>query len=234
MIQKKDILRDLNNYNAEQIARFVRDGIISQDELQNESDGLYTPFLKYMVEDTLRKWEEEKNIPEIMDNNDNETNTIPPTISEATDTATNDDDSLFTQEEFSELTSENILSTNDSSATNEQTVESLDTNKSMFRHPFSFKGRIRRSEYGITILIIIAALFLISFIIAASEYSDASMIIFLLAYIICFWFQIAQSTKRCHDIGHSGWWQLIPFYGFWLLFDEGDGKWVNSYGESAK
>ena len=44
-----------------------------------------------------------------------------------------------------------------------------------------------------------------------------------------FWVWFAQGAKRCHDLGKSGWWQLIPFYIFWMLFMKGD-YFKNQYG----
>ena len=112
--------------------------------------------------------------------------------------------------------------------------------KNMFKTPFSFKGRIRRTEYGLSLLII----YLISFAIAppGNNYNifvllDFSLIntIILLSLIggIVGWFLFAQGAKRCHDMNCNGWYQLIPFYMLWMLFDEGDiGE--NKYGINPK
>ena len=86
---------------------------------------------------------------------------------------------------------------------------------------FSFEGRIRRREYGITILlfaviIVFQALIKIPYI-----------------HIPFLWFLLAQGAKRCHDIGKSGWWQIVPFFGLWMLFKDGDVG-SNEYGEDPK
>lgn len=97
---------------------------------------------------------------------------------------------------------------------------------SMFSSPFSFNGRIRRLEYGLSIIIFYAFFGLIS------VFSEEFPIIGLLV-ILAYWFLWAQGAKRCHDRGNSGWFQIIPFYGFWMLFAEGDiGD--NEYGSNPK
>jgi hypothetical protein len=42
-----------------------------------------------------------------------------------------------------------------------------------------------------------------------------------------------QYLKRCHDLGNSGWFQIIPFYGLWMIFQDGVSG-VNQYGENPK
>jgi uncharacterized membrane protein YhaH (DUF805 family) len=99
----------------------------------------------------------------------------------------------------------------------------------MFKNPFSFQGRIRRTEYGIS-MIIYAVIIIIMTAVAQAENGAA---IILVAYIPLIWFLLAQATKRCHDRGNSGWYQLIPFYGFVLLFGDGDIG-TNEYGPNPK
>jgi len=97
----------------------------------------------------------------------------------------------------------------------------------MFSKLFSFEGRIRRLEYGITTLIF--AFFspiLQSLIVRGQNWA-------LFLYIFIFYLWIAQGAKRCHDINNSGWYQLIPFYSLWLIFTPGQ-KRNNYYGSNPK
>ena len=103
------------------------------------------------------------------------------------------------------------------------------TPQEMFSNAFSFDGRIRRLEYGLS-NIIYGVLALIITQIVGNNDSNAWMF---LAFIPMMWFLIAQNTKRCHDVGSSGWYQLIPFYGIYLLFAEGESG-ANQYGQNPK
>jgi uncharacterized membrane protein YhaH (DUF805 family) len=107
--------------------------------------------------------------------------------------------------------------------------ENTDKANNMFKNPFSFKGRIRRTEYGISFIIYVIAYVIIHF----ADESVGDNTILGLAFIPLTWFLLAQNAKRCHDRGNSGWYQLIPFYGFWLLFAESDHG-GNEYGPNPK
>jgi uncharacterized membrane protein YhaH (DUF805 family) len=99
----------------------------------------------------------------------------------------------------------------------------------MFKNPFSFDGRIRRTEYGISFIIYLIGYL---FIKLTAEGTTGTKAFFLLL-IPLLWFLWAQGAKRCHDLGNSGWWQIIPFYGLWLLFQKGiEGP--NEYDEDPK
>jgi hypothetical protein len=99
----------------------------------------------------------------------------------------------------------------------------------MFKNPFSFNGRIRRTEYGISFIIYLIGY---GFIEIMAE-GVTGIKAFALLWIPLLWFFWAQGAKRCHDLGKSGWWQIIPFYCFWLLFEKGK-PWPNEYDVSYK
>lgn len=63
--------------------------------------------------------------------------------------------------------------------------------------------------------------------------SDNSAMLFLIALIPAYWFAFAQGAKRCHDRDNSGWFQLIPFFGLWMLFADGFHG-PNQYGNNPK
>jgi len=107
----------------------------------------------------------------------------------------------------------------------------------MFKSSFSFEGRIRRSEFGISFILFAIARVIITIMAAGlmsgSNDTDGAVVLSLLLSIPLLWFLWAQGAKRCHDIGNSGWFQLIPFYALWMLFQDGEPG-PNQYGENPK
>jgi uncharacterized membrane protein YhaH (DUF805 family) len=103
----------------------------------------------------------------------------------------------------------------------------------MFKNPFSFEGRIRRLEYGLSMIVAVVAYFIFIGIAVATQSLLVSQILGIPMLIAFFWFAWAQAAKRCHDLGRSGWFQLIPLYGFALLFMDSD-EGMNEYGDHPK
>jgi uncharacterized membrane protein YhaH (DUF805 family) len=100
----------------------------------------------------------------------------------------------------------------------------------MFKNSFSFKGRIRRLEYGLSCIVYLLVFSIIDLIM---ESGDEIIFVAYLAYIPMFWFFWAQGAKRCHDRGNSGWYQIIPFYMLWMIFGDGEPG-INPYGSNPK
>ena len=115
-----------------------------------------------------------------------------------------------------------------------QPIPPMVGHQSMFSHSFSFSGRIRRLEYGIS-LIIYEVWNVLSALIAGSgkDSEGFALIVYYMLLIPGWWFLWAQGAKRCHDRGNSGWYQLIPFYGLVMLFGGGDYG-TNEYGLDPK
>lgn len=111
----------------------------------------------------------------------------------------------------------------------------------MFRNPFSFEGRIRRKEFGISVLIYFVIMVIMNITLLPQEdefgYATGGVqngeIFVLVALVPILWFISAQGAKRCHDMGKSGWWQLVPFFVFIMLFSDSHYG-LNEYGENPK
>ena len=99
----------------------------------------------------------------------------------------------------------------------------------MFQNIFSFQGRIRRTDYGVSVILYFIALCVVGSIMQLGGIAS----ILGLAIIPLVWFILAQGVKRSHDLNNSGWFILIPFYGFWMLFAEGN-NYENEYGPDPK
>ncbi|MCB0464656.1 MAG: DUF805 domain-containing protein [Aequorivita sp.] len=100
----------------------------------------------------------------------------------------------------------------------------------MFKNPFSFNGRIRRTEYGISYVLHIFFIYLFAFLMESLNLGGYQVLIILAA---SYWFVFSQGAKRCHDLGNNGFYQLIPFYVFALIFSEGQRR-NNKYGQDPK
>lgn len=96
---------------------------------------------------------------------------------------------------------------------------------------FSFKGRMRRSEFNTLWLPIVAVLTLVSFI---------NSNIGFISFVLLLWPMFALTTKRYHDFnsnGLIGLFQLLPWFGTLVViigcsFTIGDFK-DNKYGPSS-
>lgn len=118
---------------------------------------------------------------------------------------------------------------------------------------FSFKGRIRRSQYWLAALVagvVFGVLInvIIGFTFAANpgalEQGQFQPIVWIgmgLAYIPLIWISLALAIKRWHDRDKSGWWVLIGLIpivgGIWTLIECGflDGtQGPNKFGPSPK
>ncbi len=106
--------------------------------------------------------------------------------------------------------------------------------RAMFTNIWGSEGRIRRTEYGLSLIIFwLSGVILAYFIMTLKLEAATSQILILLSNMATVFFLLFQGAKRCHDRGNSGWFQLIPFYIFWLLFAPGEPG-INKYGSNPK
>lgn len=61
----------------------------------------------------------------------------------------------------------------------------------MFKNPFSFEGRIRRAEYGISYIIYMAAVMILAFTLEGNE----ELLYLMILYIPMLWFLFAQGAS---------------------------------------
>jgi len=96
----------------------------------------------------------------------------------------------------------------------------------------NFEGRARRKEYWGFILFFMVIYFAL-FVIMSVTQTPAIGILIILFYLGSFIPIIAVTCRRMHDTGKSGWFQLIPIYGFVLTLLDGD-QGPNDFGANPK
>ncbi len=98
----------------------------------------------------------------------------------------------------------------------------------MIKSLFTLKGRARRSEWWKVCIGISLLCYAMNFILEGEPSFALSLTVLILSLSL-FWMGIAINTRRCHDLGHNGFWQFIPFYVIWLGFVKGTSG-ANEYG----
>ncbi|MCF0236589.1 MAG: DUF805 domain-containing protein [Bacteroidaceae bacterium] len=111
---------------------------------------------------------------------------------------------------------------------------------SLVVNPFSFKGRILRSQYWVTTLLVGLPYFFLELMVfgANSDTQDALLIPFLLYAVFYIVAAASLCVRRLHDLGYSGYYffaALIPlvniYFGIKIGFFKGE-PFDNDYGPS--
>lgn len=238
MATKSDILNNLREYTADQIAEAIKAGTVTVYELSKS--GKLTPLMRRRIEERLvaKSTEISQSAPEVtpvvkvvsslnLEEDSSEDIEIPETIHTETQSGIEN-----LKIPVVSATAAPTFEPSKQVFSSSPSISEKST-KRMFKRPFSFKGRIRRTEYGISYIIYMIWYGVVTIMMEAPNPSVGVSIFVLISFIPMIWFLWAQNAKRCHDRGNSGWFQLIPFYFFVLLFGRSD-KGSNKYGDNPK
>ena len=244
MASKSDILNNLREYTSDQIAEAINAGIVTIYELSKS--GNLTPLMRRRIEEKLATKPTLQTEQKVVSAAQEVAPTLDDEVSPVYASVPDDEEVLIPEASEMDIPSEiTILQAPIITATASPTFESekkesttVDTenvisNKGMFKRPFSFNGRIRRMEYGISFIIYFMWYVVVDVMTNNSDPSPTASIFILISFIPMIWFLWAQNAKRCHDRGNSGWYQLIPFYFLVLLFGDGE-EGENEYGDNPK
>lgn len=226
MATKEQIINNLREYSASEIVHAIKCGEVSMYELSKS--GKLTPLMKKRIEEQLADESVEVNPPSSeMDNTEETIDNILPSASEDVEVQPLAVESIQTE------TSPAPVIPSAVSSQNENTEFSVLDNKGMFKRIFSFKGRIRRTEYGLSYIIFLIWYLIFMSVTEMNDVTPVLALLIILTIVPAYWFLWAQGAKRCHDRGNSGWYQIIPFYFLIMLFG-GSEDGINDYGTNPK
>lgn len=246
MYKKNEILSNPREFSSEQIAEAIKAGVLTMYELSKS--GNLTPLMKKRIEDKLAAGEDASTSTAAVSPQPQPQEGQPkveiPKVNTPTAKAEMPVQESVPRIEIPEPPSDDgpyvtppAPPTNNVETQEEEYEYPVIDNRGMFKRPFSFKGRIRRLEFGLSCLIYMVGYAITMALMAVAESNPDGatglVIIGLISDIVLLWFMLAQGAKRCHDRGNSGWWQIIPFYFYWMLFADGD-EFENDYGNNPK
>lgn len=238
-MDKKEILKNVQSYSADQLSEWIRQNVVTLDELR--ATGMLLKITERRITGILAKSPESS--VDAFNRGKEQLSSVTSSVYLSEDDE--EDTYAYDGEDYnsnsSSVSNASAASTLSDSDNSSAVSTPISNRGGMFNRPFSLKGRIRRSEYGLSVILYSVLAVILQTIMAAivsSTPSDKSaapvlILVLLLPYIMLWWFMVAQGAKRCHDMGHSGWYQLIPFYGLLMLFMNGD-KGTNEYGDNPK
>ena len=226
MATKEQIINNLREYSASEIVHAIKCGEVSMNELSKS--GKLTPLMKKRIEEQLADESVEVNPPSSeMDNTEETIDNILPSASEDVEVQPLAVESIQTETPPAPVIPSAV------SSQNENTEFSVLDNKGMFKRIFSFKGRIRRTEYGLSYIIFLIWYLIFMSVTEMNDVTPVLALLIILTIVPAYWFLWAQGAKRCHDRGNSGWYQIIPFYFLIMLFG-GSEDGINDYGTNPK
>ncbi|WP_290451863.1 DUF805 domain-containing protein [uncultured Muribaculum sp.] len=226
MATKEQIINNLREYSASEIVHAIKCGEVSMYELSKS--GKLTPLMKKRIEEQLADESVEVNPPSSeMDNTEETIDNILPSASEDVEVQPLAVESIQTETPPAPVIPSAV------SSQNENTEFSVLDNKGMFKRIFSFKGRIRRTEYGLSYIIFLIWYLIFMSVTEMNDVTPVLALLIILTIVPAYWFLWAQGAKRCHDRGNSGWYQIIPFYFLIMLFG-GSEDGINDYGTNPK
>ena len=155
MVTKKDLLKNVRNYSPQEIADAIRAGIVSLYDLSKETEGAFTPLLRRQVKSILDSpvspsqvdMTESSSSAIVAPTNIEDNTYIPVVVPSIPVSESATPIMLLNDSAVDNLGQDEV--TPQQSRTFIQTSEKTPT---MFSRIFSFNGRIRRTEYGLTFL----------------------------------------------------------------------------------
>lgn len=226
MSKKEQIINNLREYSASEIVHAIKCGEVSMYELSKS--GKLTPLMKKRIEEQMACESVEINATgSVTESSEEFTEGIPPSVNENLE-----EPAIAATPTQTDIPSIPVITPVLSSQSTEIVSEILD-NRGMFKRVFSFKGRIRRTEFGLSYIIFLAWYLVFVAVTEMNDVNPVFALFIILTIVPAYWFLWAQGAKRCHDRGNSGWYQIIPFYFLVMLFG-GSENGINDYGTNPK
>lgn len=235
MSVKEKILANIKEYSAREIAEAIIAGDVTYYELSKS--GQFTPLMKKRVKNIIDNNFEETERPDLSQNSESELDNLEQVECNPTTLESEPEPDVAPEmepEPFKEpdLEAEDMPSR---MTPNQEYNRPVAPNR-LFQFPFSFKGRIRRKEFFLTHLL---SYVFHNILLSCIAFVDSDLLLGVISvlYVTCFpfllWIYFAQGSKRCHDVGKSGWFQFIPLYIIFLFFLDSERR-ENKYGVCPK